>query len=385
MRVLWASNAPWTQGGYGMQTAQVTRLMRDHGHDVAIACNYGLEGRIDKWEEITVYPAGFAPWSKDTWPYLAAARGGWLITLVDCWTLDLDAYRGLRNIASWCPVDRLPSPVHNKLWFDGSGAVPIAMSKFGQRMLELDGLEPLYAPHGIDTATYRPHPKPDARARYGFPDDAFIVGMVANNKGRIPSRKSFPEAFLAFGKFAQDHPDAVLYVHAERTTIKDGLDLDLLAEACNIPEGQIVFGDQFAMRLGIPDSAMAELYSTMDVLLAPSRGEGFGIPVVEAQACGVPVIVTNATAQPELVGAGWTVGGQPEWDPDVCAWWTTPSVGELYEALGEARKAPSQSITARQFAIGYDHRTVFTEYWVPILAELEARTQTTEPLAAEAV
>lgn len=50
-------------------------------------------------------------------------------------------------------------------------------------------------------------------------------------------------------------------------------------------------------------SRLNELYNLADVLIFPSKFEGFGLPVLEAFACGTPVVAANATAVPEVVGA----------------------------------------------------------------------------------
>ncbi|MGD1944310.1 MAG: glycosyltransferase family 4 protein [Leptolyngbyaceae cyanobacterium] len=55
--------------------------------------------------------------------------------------------------------------------------------------------------------------------------------------------------------------------------------------------------------VGKPDKAeLVQLYNAVDVLVAPSLYEGFGITPVEAMACGTPVIASNTTALPEVVG-----------------------------------------------------------------------------------
>jgi len=56
------------------------------------------------------------------------------------------------------------------------------------------------------------------------------------------------------------------------------------------------------------DEYLRELYGTADALLFPSKYEGFGIPPIEALACGCPVVASSRTAIPESVGdAGWLV------------------------------------------------------------------------------
>jgi glycosyltransferase involved in cell wall biosynthesis len=55
--------------------------------------------------------------------------------------------------------------------------------------------------------------------------------------------------------------------------------------------------------LGNPDkAALVQLYSAADVLVAPSFHEGFGMTLLEAMACGTPVITSNCSAMPEVVG-----------------------------------------------------------------------------------
>ena len=55
--------------------------------------------------------------------------------------------------------------------------------------------------------------------------------------------------------------------------------------------------------LGQPEkSSLVEIYNAADVLVAPSLHEGFGITLLEAMACGTPVITSNVSAMPEVVG-----------------------------------------------------------------------------------
>ena len=53
---------------------------------------------------------------------------------------------------------------------------------------------------------------------------------------------------------------------------------------------------------GIPDSELAALYNVADCFLFPSLAEGFGLPVLEAQACGCPVVTSNTTSLREVAG-----------------------------------------------------------------------------------
>jgi len=52
----------------------------------------------------------------------------------------------------------------------------------------------------------------------------------------------------------------------------------------------------------VDDAALAELYRQAAVMVFPSRYEGFGLPALEAMACGCPVIASDRASLPEVVG-----------------------------------------------------------------------------------
>jgi len=209
-----------------------------------------------------------------------------------------------------------------------------------------------------------------------------VVGMVAANKGSAVPRKSFPQVFQAFAGFHKRHPEAILYLHCEKLGHYDGINLEALAIASGVPLEALRFTDQVEMQVGIADESLAYLYSLMDVLCASSMGEGFGIPIVEAQACGVPVIVSDWTSMPELVGAGWKVGGERFYNAGQGSWFLQPSVREIEEALERAHvEAAGLRRKARRFAEGYSVERVLDKFWKPVLATLERGRQELEPLS----
>ena len=378
MKITWFSNAPWGATGYGTQTAQIVPRIRSAGHDIGIIANWGLTGAAQKWEDIPIYPGGFDPYSNDVaqahHDVFTGKQPAWLITLYDVWPLDRKSFP--ERTASWVPVDHYPVPKEVADWCRSVRTV--AMSRFGQRALADAGVDAGYIPHSIDTQVFRPREltakgKP-IRQALGIPDDAFLVAINAANQGKSPPRKGWGEMFQALGAWMPERPNVHLYVHTDPHRIS-GIDLVALARACKIPEDRLHWADAYALTFGwIGQQDMAAIYTAADVLLATSKGEGFGLPVLEAQACGTPVIVSDFSAQPELVGAGWIVEGQPDWDAAQGAFFFTPYIGGILTRLEEAYAARGDNglrERAVAFAADYDSNLVFTRYWLPFLAELE--------------
>ena len=119
---------------------------------------------------------------------------------------------------------------------------------------------------------------------------------------------------------------------------------------------------------------MVKLYNSFDVLLMCTGGEGFGLPLYEAQSCGVPVITTDYAAGPEGVGAGLTVPAQ---DHIVASTpgtrYAIPSIDKMAEALTKIMNADPAKLAkrARRFAERYDWKTITEQYWKPFLEQCE--------------
>lgn len=380
------SNAPWAGTGYGVQAANLTKQIKATGRPVTFSSNYGLYGGITAWEGVEVLPNGYHPYSCDVLTahtqHAAQTTGARtaLLTLFDTWVYDGANIDGIDLVASWVPVDHLPVPPKVLAWSQRSAVMSVAMSQFGLDQLERAGIAAEYAPHSVDTATFVPDATVDGangRDILKLPDDAFVVGMVAANKGSAPMRKAFGENLLAMSEFMARHTDVILYMHTESRGASMGVDLKALATACGIPDDRVVWVDQWAYYAGLGADLLAAIMGAFDVHLLCSRGEGFGVPVLEAAACGVPSIVSDFSAQPELVtDFGYLATVQPYWDAGSSAWFCTPFVHSIVDQLEDAyitAKDPVRRSKARQHALLYEHDRVFTERWEPILSNIDQR------------
>ncbi len=379
-KILWHSNAPWAGTGYGTQSALFAPLLAERlGYRVAFSAFFGLRGARLGWgsaagNPYVVYPGGRDNHGNDVLGMHAkhwfGGEHGLIFMLTDPWVIHHKLAAQMPLVA-WTPVDHDPLQPVTKTWFKKSGAIPLAMSRFGQMKLEDAGFEDVsYCPHAFSKDVFRQQDRAEVRKQLGFPQDAFIVGMVAANKGN-PSRKNFQGAIQAFKILQRRHPEALLYLH---TQLEDPDGEDLLA-MCSLEKVRPRAVNQYAYAMGIPEAVVAATHAAFDVLLCPSWGEGFGVPLIEAQASGTPCIVTDFSAMPEVApqsAGNWNIPG-----PMKHTHWKSlqmdPDVDELAAALTEAFEEPNEDRLERRASVAqwaltmYEVDHVVDTYMAPAL------------------
>jgi glycosyltransferase involved in cell wall biosynthesis len=383
IRILVASDAPWASSGYSNQV----RTMAPHLAelcDLAIMTTYGLQGNRLEWQGLPIYPGGADPFGNDVIQHHADHwKADVVITLKDSFVFRPDAFRGLRW-APMVPVDHEPAPpgaihVVRHAW------QPIAYAPNGVRELRKAGLDPLYAPHAYDPAVMYPGDRAAARAALGLPADAFIVGTVAVNRGGVPSRKAWPQLIEGVALARRTIPNLLYLAHTYHgeDRFEGSIPLRHLAQRYGLPTLMLPDGERY--KQGFTDDEIRTLYQAMDVLLCVSAGEGFGIPTLEAQACGVPVIAGAWAAQEDLIWGGWAL----QRHEDALAFFDAqdadmyiPFPGAIAHAVEEAHAAlsdPEQraDLAALAVAGAAAHRIekVAAEHWRPVLETMARRIE----------
>lgn len=384
-KIIFHSTAPWSCSGYGQQTGLWTRKLREAGHEVFISNYWGLNGTVLEWNGIPVLPAfggGYA--SPSLREHAKHINPDLVITLGDVRVLDPGVLREL-PAAHWLPADCRPMSAADRQVVEASGSQLIAMSRFGMdRFRDAGFTSALYWPHAIPLDVFT-IPSAEERARFrserGVGPETFVVGLNAANNDAI--RKAAPEMMLAFAKFNRGHPDSLLALH---TGIHQdgGQDLEYLAESLGITD-KVRVVDQYRYAAGlIPAESMAEWYGSLDLLCAATYAEGFGIPVVEALACGVPVVTTRCSSMEELNPDGYQVDGEPFYNGVHRAWWVRPSVAGIYRAFEQAyeERGDVDAVKLRESVACYGVDAVAEQHMKPVVDELLERMAARKALAA---
>jgi alpha-1,3-rhamnosyl/mannosyltransferase len=184
----------------------------------------------------------------------------------------------------------------------------------------------LTVPHGIEL----PAPVPtDRRAdvveRYRLGDQVILYPAITY------PHKDHLTLVRAFARLARGRPDATL----------------VLTGGAGPSEGEVAaeirslgVGPQVRRTGRIPAEDLQALYAVATVVAVPSRFEGFGAPALEAMAAGVPVVVSDATALPWVVGsAGLKVppGDVGRWSAELSRVLDEPAVARTLSAAGRVR------------------------------------------------
>lgn len=137
----------------------------------------------------------------------------------------------------------------------------------------------IVAPCGFDKSLFKP--------RKDEPNENFIGYL-----GGFNQRKNVPLLLKSFKRVTEQVKDAKLIIGGT------GRQINYLKKLASV----LGLDDKIKFIGFIKENELADFYSKLKVFVYPSSYEGFGIPPLEAMACGVPVIVSNRSSLPEVVG-----------------------------------------------------------------------------------
>jgi glycosyltransferase involved in cell wall biosynthesis len=148
---------------------------------------------------------------------------------------------------------------------------------------------------GVDTSRFRPMRDKESihqvRERYGLGDDPYLLYV-----GNIEPRKNLSAVIYAYAEILRSGE-----LNSEPRLVIAGANGGLCNDVLALPS-RLGLSRQISFIGTVSDEELPPLYAGASVFLFPSLYEGFGLPVLEAMACGTPVITSNVTSLPEIAG-----------------------------------------------------------------------------------
>jgi glycosyltransferase involved in cell wall biosynthesis len=349
---------------------QFVPQVRDAGFPIAMCPFYGLEGGVLDINGIRMYPKIGSAWGEDAAAIHSKKWGAdVVITNQDIWVLDPGWLKQIPRWIAHVPVDHDPAP---KAIVDRLRLCYriVSYTKFGKKALTNEGLYSTYIPLTVETDIMKPLDKVECRKKLSIPQDYFMFGMVAANKDN-PSRKSFQECMDAFKMFHDKHPKSGIYFG---TILNQPGGFPIMDYAGWLGIQDFIYHiEPYDQMFSVDRNMLAQIYNTFDCYLSPSAHEGFGMTIVEAQSCGLPVITNNWVCMPELIipdKTGFLTDVGLKWFSHLYSYWGIPSVQSIYDQMERVFKTDRIKMgqAGREYVINeYDYKKVFSDKWLPFL------------------
>jgi glycosyltransferase involved in cell wall biosynthesis len=401
MKIVIGSNSPFTNSGYGIQSYFLCKTLLNYGHEIVfIAWNMStsreiqfkkvdyqymkdlsldspyynkeaIEEKEDVCSQISYYTCLYENFPciikiDDVNRVLKEEKADLYIYLLDIWIIESGKKFCCPSI-TWLPLHFTPLEDSTKVVLPTFDKI-IYLSKFGREVVdeELPELEPLkqpVIPHYIDYDflynNIGNYSRDFFRKEIGITKieeekgkKIYLISIVARNSEES-NRKFFDINLQGFKILLESEPNlnAYLYIH---TSFNGKIDINKCITFFNIPPERIVAPDQELMlQSGYKTDYMNGIYLGSDVLLAASGSEGFGLPILEAQLLGCPVVTTRCTAMLDYLYNGEYVEVMDEkFVYANTSFWYLPDLFDIPKKIMKVyNRTPEENETKRQYGI----------------------------------
>lgn len=300
-RVLWVSDSPGLPTGNAKITRQfISCINNTKIYNIAVLGRgyVGWPGEREKYG-CTIYPMDIGrPYPDIMKEINREFKPQVVISCLDMWQIDWIEHAKLSDAVTnigYISIYGKPVPFNWKKVVKNLD-LAICYSEFGRTVLKefmpFTSIDMIHL--GVDADIYRPMEKrEDIRKKFKL-DKKFVIGCIARNQ----TRKRLDKLIEGFAKFASKKPEAHLYLKTEKKC-DHGYDVPDLVEYYGVVDKVTI--DEKSNRGGYTEEKLAELYNVFDVYVQAAGAEGFGIPILEAMSCGLPVITADYSSCTELV------------------------------------------------------------------------------------
>ena len=273
--------APMNHLGMGIHSYHLAKAYEAMGHEIALIPPFGNLGFSDQWIE---------RWRQNAIHFFAPHNPGLMIF-------------DIAFMAQFCGSPRIGMAV-----FETDGLTPLQVTKlrsldrvltpssWGQKVLANHGIASDIVPEGFDPEVFSYQPRSLADCGNG-PVTFAHVGKFEERKGTVQVMRCFAEAL------AREEATLLMHIHNPFVTDYGPVDRELSRLNFATADGQSFrrFGLKIEFSHPQEESVPGVLFRRADCGIFPTKGEGWGLPILECIASGTPAIVGRWTAMADYI------------------------------------------------------------------------------------
>jgi len=229
----------------------------------------------------------------------------------------------------WFPLHYDPIDTPTKMVLNKIDHVISLCPSTAKRLKQQMGKDSFIVPHiiGFDTPLGREYTKESVKREFRL-GTKYVFGTIVGNYEQS-GRKSLDTTLLSFQMFQKEHPNSILWIHAPTLNHTQVYDVYNMVRELGMDENSVKITENT-----LDEVTLQKFYLSLDCYICGSCSEGFGIPQLEAQYMGIPVVTTQFGAMDDYCWNGVSVPySHRKYNQLQHAWWVQPSVAGIEKGM----------------------------------------------------